>query len=157
MKIKKKSFYCSEVLKVGILSIFLLLFCLPSLFSQETVVKGVVLDEKDSPFNGVSVVEMGAKNGTMSDIDGRFSISVKNVQKSVLKFSCIGYKTKMVVVNGHKSLTVHMQEEVTTLGEVVAIGYGTVKKRDLTGSVASIKGDELLKTSPVNVNGSFAF
>lgn len=152
MKIKKKSFYCSEVLKVGILSIFLLLFCLPSLFSQETVVKGVVLDEKDSPFNGVSVVEMGAKNGTMSDIDGRFSISVKNVQKSVLKFSCIGYKTKMVVVNGHKSLTVHMQEEVTTLGEVVAIGYGTVKKRDLTGSVASIKGDELLKTSPVNVN-----
>jgi TonB-linked SusC/RagA family outer membrane protein len=152
MRQRKKSLCCYQTLKVNLLSLFLLLFTSMSLFAQQGTVKGLIVDEKGIPFGGVTVLEEGTKNGVISDTNGNFSILLKSTKDPVLKFSCIGYKTITMSAKGKKSLTVQMQEEVTTLGEVVAIGYGSVKKRDLTGSVASIKGDELMKTNPVSIN-----
>jgi len=151
MKRRKKLSGSFQHLKVGLL---LMLMCLSvvTAYAQSGTVKGIVLDETGSPFMGASVSEKGTKNGTITDIDGKFTLNVKNLKSSVLKFSFIGCKTIEESVNGRKSITVTLVTTATTLDEVVAIGYGTVKKRDLTGSVSSVRSEELLKTNPSSIN-----
>src|SRR5690606_10928124 len=88
--------------------------------------------------------------GTTTDIDGRFSFSDIDDQ-AVLVLSYIGYTTQEVPVEGKTSLTIIMQEDVQTLNEVVVVGYGSVKKSDLTGSVASVNSEELNAFPTTNV------
>lgn len=151
MKRRKKLLGSFQHLKVGLLFMLMCLSVLTA-YAQSGTVKGVVFDETGTPFMGASVSEKGTKNGTITDIDGKFTISVKNLKSSVLKFSFIGCKTVEESVNGRRSINVTLETTATTLDEVVAIGYGSVKKRDLTGSVASVRSEELLKTSPASIN-----
>lgn len=104
-------------------------------------VTGVVLDENGEPMIGVSVLEEGTKVGVATDFDGQFILNVR--PGATLHFSYIGYKPQSVKVDGRSSIEVTMELDSNVLDEVVAIGYGTVKKRDLTGAVASVKNEDI--------------
>ena len=105
------------------------------------VVRGTVKDAKGEPVIGATVRPQGSKGGTVTDIDGHFEVEAP--ANGVLEFSYIGYKTQMVNVAGKRQLAVTMEENVNDLNETVVVGYGTMKKRDLTGSITSIKGDKM--------------
>lgn len=110
--------------------------------AQTLTVKGNVKDTSGEPIIGASVVEKGNNsNGTITDLDGNFSIKLDG--KKTLVISYIGMKTQEVPVQGRKSINVTMTDDAQALDEVVVIGYGTVNKRDLTGSVASVGSKEL--------------
>ena len=108
---------------------------------QQKTVKGSILDENGEPMIGVSVVVKGTTTGTVTDFDGNFSLSVPANTKT-LEISYIGYKTQNVTI-GNAPLSIKMQPDNKLLDEVVVIGYGTVKKRDLTGAVTSIKSEDI--------------
>ena len=125
-------------------SLLLILFSAISLSvsAQTITVKGNVKDTSGEPVIGASVVEKGnTTNGTITDLDGNFSIKVDG--KKTLVISYIGMKTQEVAVQGRKTINVQMVDDSKALDEVVVIGYGTVNKRDLTGSVASVSAKDL--------------
>lgn len=111
-------------------------------YAQTRVVSGIVRSEGE-PLPGVTVTEKGTNNGTVSDRDGRFTLSIS--PQAVLVFSFIGMKPYEVPVENQTEITVDMEADVAQLEEVVVIGYGTAKKSDLTGSVVSVGGDDLRK------------
>ncbi len=121
----------------------LLAFASLSAYAQNVVVRGMVKDNEGETLVGASVLQKGTTNGTTTDINGEFSLSVPG--NSSLVISYIGYQTATVGVNGRSSVNVALKPEASMLDEVVAIGYGTVKKRDLTGAVSSVTGAELTK------------
>lgn len=104
-------------------------------------VSGTVLDENGDPLIGVSVQEEGTKVGIATDIDGNFTLNVR--PGAVLHFSYIGYKPQSVPVDGRSNIEITMEPDANMLDEVVSIGYGTVKKRDLTGAVTSVKNEDI--------------
>lgn len=112
-------------------------------------VKGVVRDEAGQLMPGVSVVVKGTLVGTATDADGNFSLSVP--ENTTLVFSFIGYQSQEVAVAAKKEITVALKPDVAKLDEVVVVGYGTTKVKDLTGAVSSVGAKELEKTSLPNV------
>ncbi|MFC4391041.1 SusC/RagA family TonB-linked outer membrane protein [Flavobacterium quisquiliarum] len=114
---------------------------LPS-FQNEITVKGKVVDEKGLGIPGVSIVLKGTKKATMTDIDGSF-VFEKVPSEGTLTFSFIGMETQHIAVGGRSSFNVTMKDSSTNLDEVVVIGYGTAKRKDLTGSVASVNMKDL--------------
>jgi TonB-linked outer membrane protein, SusC/RagA family len=133
--------------KVCLFALFVIFVSAQS-FAQK--VTGVVVDETNSPLPGVNVVVKGTTNGVITDFDGKYSIAPKDVQKDILQFSFIGYDTKEVKINGEKVVNIQLTSSNLQIEEVVAVGYGVVKKRDLTGSVASVKSDEISKATTSN-------
>jgi len=122
----------------------------PAAINQAKVVRGHVVDESGEPMIGVTIKVDGAKvGGAISDIDGNFSINVPQ-GKTKLILGYTGYKSKTVQISGSQ-LEIAMEPDVQGLNEVVVIGFGTVKKRDVTGSVASIKSDAILQTPTSSV------
>lgn len=113
------------------------------LLAQSRTVTGNVTDETNSPLPGVSVVEKGTSNGTVTDTEGNFSLSVPS--DAVLVLSFIGMKPLEVPVGNQTSFNLTMEADLTTLSEVVVVGYGTMKKSDVTGSIVSVTGDDLKK------------
>ncbi len=111
-------------------------------------VSGVVKDNSGSPLPGVSVVIKGTTTGTITNANGEFNI--KSPKDATLVFSFIGMKTKEISVNGKTSINIVMESESIGLDEVVAIGYGYTKKKDLTGAVASVSADNLVKGGTVS-------
>lgn len=114
-------------------------------------VTGVVKDKTGEPIIGASVIEIGTSNGTITDFDGNFSLSIPNGSK--IQVSYIGYKSQTIQAVGEKSINVILKEDSETLDEVVVVGYGAVKKSDLTSSISTVKGKELEKTvsgNPLN-------
>ncbi|MBI1301579.1 MAG: SusC/RagA family TonB-linked outer membrane protein [Alphaproteobacteria bacterium] len=111
-------------------------------------VSGTVVDQNGDPMPGVSILVQGGSAGTVSDLDGKFTITVPD--GAILVFSFIGYENQRVPVGDQNVLSVTMREDATALDEVVVIGYGTVKKSDLTGSVGSVRGDKLIDRSQPN-------
>ncbi len=111
-------------------------------------VSGTVLDQNGVPMPGVSILVQGSTTGTVTDLDGKFTMTVQ--AGASLVFSFIGYENQIVLVGDQSVLTVNMREDATALDEVVVIGYGTVKKSDLTGSVGSVRGDKLIDRSQPN-------
>ncbi|HET9485997.1 MAG TPA: SusC/RagA family TonB-linked outer membrane protein, partial [Chryseosolibacter sp.] len=105
-------------------------------------VSGKVVSDKGDALPGVSVLEKGTSNGTVTDSEGAYSFSVNN-ENATLVFSFIGYTSQEVPVSGRSTVDVTMEEDVVALGEVVVVGYGTQKKTDLTGAVTSIPVDEI--------------
>nr|QIM10843.1 SusC/RagA family TonB-linked outer membrane protein [uncultured Muribaculaceae bacterium] len=118
----------------------LLSLALPG-FAQKIAVHGYVDDELGEPLIGATVMEKGTSNGTATDIDGNFTISVD--PKAILVISYIGYDPMEVPVDGRTEIKITMKENATMLAETVVIGYGSVKKSDATGSVAIVKPDEV--------------
>ena len=111
-------------------------------FAQALPVSGVVSDENGEPLLGVTVFEKDGRNGTATNTEGRYAM---NVKKGVtLVFSYIGYETYECPYNGETTLNVTLKPDAKLMDEVVVIGYGAVKKKDLTGSVSAIKGDDLV-------------
>ena len=119
---------------------------------QQSVVtvKGQVVDEKGEPIIGANVIVEGTTNGMITDLDGNFSLQCP--VGSTLKTSYIGYLARTVKVTGNmNALKITLKEDTETLDEVVVVGYGTMKKSDLTGSVASVNAEEMMKRNPVNL------
>jgi len=115
----------------------------PMVTAQSLSISGKVIDKNSQePVIGASVLIEGTSNGTITDLDGNFMLS--NVpSKGNLVVSYIGYATQTLPINGRTSFSVVLAEDTETLDEVVVIGYGVQKKVNLTGSVASVKGDAL--------------
>ena len=109
---------------------------------QQKRVSGKVTDSGGLALPGVSVVIKGTTNGTVTDADGEYSLS--NLSSNItLQFSFVGMKTQEIIVGNQTNINITMEEEAIGLEEVVAIGYGTMKKSDLTGAVASVRSDEM--------------
>lgn len=119
--------------------IALLLFVVGSLSAQS--LKGNVKDSNGEPIIGATIQEKGAKNMAVTDLDGNFSINLSGGKQITVSY--IGMKTATVNVSGKSSVNVVMEDEATTLNDVVVIGYGTVKKKDLTGAVTSVSAKDL--------------
>ena len=103
--------------------------------SQKRHISGRILDAAGEPIIGATIKEKGHSNGTITDLDGNFALDI--LQNSELEVSYIGYNTQVIKPNLSKPMTINLKEDVETLSEVVVVGYGTMKKSDLTGSVAS--------------------
>lgn len=133
------------------LSVLLLgVFCASALQAQ--TVSGVVKDSSGEPVAGAFIVEQGTGNGVSTGIDGDFSILVKDASKAVLEVSMIGLSTAVVPVKGRVQLEVVLEEDATVLEETVVVGYATVKRRDLLGSVSSVNSDKLTEQPVSNVS-----
>lgn len=118
------------------------------IFAQ-IVVKGKVVDTDNQPVIGANVVVKGTTTGTMTGIDGTFSLSAPSAE-SIIVISFIGYVPREFIVGNNPVLNVTLEAEATALEEVVVIGYGTVRKRDLTGSVASVSGTQIAAVPVAN-------
>lgn len=128
----------------------LLLLCLfPLGISAQSLVKGTVSDESGEPIIGATVKVLGTNDGTVTDFDGRFQLNVKaNAQLSI---SYVGYATEKVAVNGKTNLKVVLKGDETVLNDLVVVGYGTMKKSDISGSVATINKEQMERKVPVNI------
>lgn len=113
---------------------------------QAISVTGTVVDQNGEPLMGVNVIEKGTTNGTMTDMDGRFTLSVPG--NATLQISYIGYTTEEIVVNNQTKLNVTLKEDSQNLDELVVVGYGVVRKADLAGSVA-VLDSKSFKDQPI--------
>ena len=141
---RKKIFDSFKHWNVAILSV-LMSFCMTAAFAQSGAVKGKVLDELGEPIIGANIVEKGTTNGTITDIDGNYTLSVNDLKKAILQVSFIGYNSVEEAVKGRSAVDVKLGASVVNLGEVVAIGYGTQTRREITGSVANISEENFNK------------
>ena len=105
----------------------------------------MVLDEQGEPIIGANIVEKGTTNGTITDIDGNYTLTLNDLKKAVLQFSFIGYNTLEEGVKGRNKVDVKLAPSVVNLGEVVAIGYGTQTRKEITGSVANVSEENFNK------------
>lgn len=123
-----------------------------SLFAQNIKVHGVVKDESGEPIIGATVIQKGTTNATVTDLDGNFIFMVPST--GTLSISYLGYTTKNVPVQGRQVLDIELSQSSKQLNEVVVIGYGTMKKSDLTGSIGSIDAKKLNEQPVANIGQS---
>ena len=127
--------------KTQLLWYFLFLLMAPvTLFAQKRQITGTVFDETGKSIPGVTVMVTGTTQGTATNLDGQYSIEVQS--GDILRFSYIGYKTQEVSVSSQSVLNVTLTVETIGINEVVAIGYGTQRKGDVTSAVASVKAED---------------
>ena len=124
------------------LAVLFLLCMIPLGMSAQTV-KGTVSDEAGEPIIGATVKVQGSNDATVTDFDGNFSIKASS--NATLVFSYIGYEPQEVKVGGKSNITVTLKEDNTTLNDVVVIGYGTMKKKLVTGATVQVKGEDIAK------------
>ena len=122
----------------------ILLYLLPITLWAQNKVGGVVLDVNQEPLIGVNVVEKGTSNGTVTDIDGRFNLSLSSANP-VLHVSYVGYVAQDVAVNGQSTVQIVLQENNEMLDEMVVIGYGIQKKSALTGAISQVSSKDLAR------------
>jgi TonB-linked SusC/RagA family outer membrane protein len=145
----------SKLLRIVALALILMMGNTSLLFSsgydaqQDFNVSGTVTDSYGVTLPGVTVVEKGTTNGTVTDMDGRFSLLVN--QSATLLFSFVGMENVEVEVAGQRVIDVQMKETSIGLEEVVAIGYGSMERNNVTGAIASIKSEEIMKAPVPNV------
>lgn len=139
----------------NLVSRFVFILLIASVFvcytnAQGLTVTGVVKDQSGEALIGVNVMEKGTTNGSITDIDGKYSVTVTG-KNPILVFSYIGYLTQEIPVSNRKVINLTMKEDSEELEEVVVIGYGTAKKKDLTGAISSVRTENLEKESPRSV------
>ena len=132
----------------GIMTLVCLLLASASAFAQTKTVTGTVTDAANEPLIGASVLVQGTSTGTITDMDGKYSISV--TPEDVLAFSYVGMTSQTIKVGAQNVINVTLKEDSQVLAETVVIGYGSAKKRDLTGSITNIKGEELANKPAMN-------
>ena len=136
-----------QLYKTLLLCVTLALF--PSWAYAQIQVSGSVVDSANEPLPGVSIKEKGSATGAVTDIDGKFKITVKNEQ-SVLEFSYVGYTPQSVTVGSKRTFDIVLEETSTMLDGVVVIGYGTMDKKELTSAVSHISGEDMLSVSSID-------
>lgn len=127
----------------------LCLACSLAVFGQQRIT-GTVYDADANPIVGANVIEKGTTNGTTTDSSGKFSLAVG--PQSVLQISYLGYQTREIAVGSRTSLDVKLENSSLSMDEVVVVGYGTIKKADLSGSVANVAGDKLSRVQATSVS-----
>ncbi len=128
---------------------FMLYFLVFSVIAQERIsVTGNITDHTGLGLPGVSIVEKGTLNGTVSDVDGNFMLSVS--PRSTLVFSFIGFITQEIPLSGQTTVNIQMQEDVVGLEEVVVVGYGEIKVKDLTSSIATVESEDIARSPSSN-------
>ena len=130
---------------LGLLFLFTML---PLSMSAQSIVKGTVNDEAGEPVIGATVKVQGSNDGTITDFNGEFSVNAAS--NATLVISYVGYVTQEVKVAGKSNINVTLVEDNTTLNDVVVIGYGTMKKKLVTGATVQVKGDEIAKLNTTN-------
>ena len=137
----------SRPLKTFLMSLFLL--CLfPLGIAAQSVVRGTVTDEAGEPVIGATVRVQGSNDGTVTDMDGNFSVQAGS--NATLNISYVGYVSQSVPVSGRSNINITLSEDTNTLNDVVVIGYGTMKKKLVTGATVQVKGDEIAKLNTTN-------
>lgn len=120
----------------------------PFVYSQSRKqITGSVQDVQGNPLIGVSILETGTSNGTITDMNGTYSLNISSTN-ATLRFSYIGYEEQLIKIQGRNVINVKMNEETSNLDEVVVVGYGVQQKSDLTGAISSINAAETLKKMP---------
>ena len=128
----------------------LFLLCLFPLGAMaQSVVKGTVNDEAGEPIIGATVKVQGTQKGSITDFNGNFSVEAAS--NATLEVSYVGYVTQKVKVGGQSNITVTMKEDAQMLNDIVVVGYGTMKKSDITGSVVSVNTEDMMKRAPTNI------
>lgn len=125
------------------------------MFAQNITVKGTVRDSKGEPLIGATVRVSGTTTGTVTDIDGNFTL-INVPTDATLEITYVGMKTQVISVNGRTTINVVMEEDAVALEEVVAIGYGYMKKESLTGAITSVRSDDIEKVSASTVSSTLA-
>ena len=146
----------SFVHRTGLLRIAFVLctLSLSALLTAQTTVTGLVMDGTNNETAiGASIIVPGTTVGTVTDFDGRFTIEVPD-GKFILQVSMVGYKTQVVNIKGKTSVEVTLMEDAQVMDEVVVVGYGVMKKRDLSGSVSQIKSEDIMSGGQINVANS---
>jgi TonB-linked SusC/RagA family outer membrane protein len=146
--INKQKSYAKDIF-----SLLLFCVCVLSVSAQQIKLKGTVSDN-GMPLPGASVIIKGTANGTVTDFDGFYEINVNN--DDVIVVSYVGYKSVEVAVNGKKVIDLQLIEDAAKLDEVVVIGYGTSKRKDLTGAISSVKAEEIDKVKTLSFEGALA-
>ena len=129
--------------------LLLSVLCFFAVLAQAQTVKGIVRDQNGEAIIGATVKVVGAKGGTVTDNKGQYSIDAPT--GSILSVSYVGYLTKQIRLRGENAVDVTLMEDNTTLNDIVVVGYGTMKKSDVTGSVVSVDTKQMLKRVPTNV------
>lgn len=122
---------------------------------QKIKVSGKVTDQAGLPLPGANVLEKGTTNGTQTDLDGKFTLSIEN-KDAILEFSFVGFKAKSVAVNGQSTINIILQDNASSLEEVVVVGYGTQKQRNVSGSIAKVPMNELQDVPVMNFDQALA-
>ena len=112
-------------------------------------VSGTVKDANGDPVIGATIMEKGTQNGTVTDLDGNFTLDLK--KGGSLDVSYVGMKPQTLSTSGKSSFNITLEDDATTLNDVVVVGYGTMKRKDLTGSVSSVTGEALAKNPVANI------
>ena len=135
-----------------LLCMVVLLWLAPALsvMAQDTMVKGTVIDGSGEPVIGASVVDVATKKGTVTDLNGNFSVSTS--ARAQLRFSYVGYTSQTVSVNGRKTINVTLREDQKVLSDLVVVGYGQMKRSDLTGSVVSVNDKAIERSVPTSID-----
>ncbi len=115
-------------------------------------VTGIIIDQQGDPIIGANIIEKGTTNGTVTDIDGNFSLQVE--ENAILQISYIGYLTQEINTRGRTTFQVNLKEDLQSLEELVVIGYGTMKKANLTGAVSTVNMEKVLGDRPVTSVGA---
>lgn len=119
---------------------------------QKRTIKGIITDDKGVPVIGASILEKNTLNGTVTEIDGTYTMTLE--KSDVIVVSCIGYATKEITVGNQSTIDVVLSEDTRLLDEVVVVGYGTQKKSDVSGSVTTVSGDKLTKMPTANAEAA---
>ena len=150
MKHSSQKKYLRKVFSQRILFLLLLGFVSIASVHAQITISGTVTDTKNEPMIGISVIVKNSTKGTVTDLDGKYTISVPD-SKSVLVFSFISYKTQEITVGSQKVINVRLEDASAALDEVVVVGYGTQKKSDLTGGISTISSDKIAKIPAVSL------
>ena len=121
---------------------------------KKNTVTGKVTDATGEPVIGASVMEKGTSNGTVTDLDGNFSLAVADGKTLVISY--IGMQSQEIVVKGKKNFQVVLKDDAVAINEVVVVGYGTQKKINLTGSIATVKSDKLVQAHRPKLSSALA-
>jgi len=140
---------CMKLTKICTIVILCLTLFTISASAQKIMISGTVKDKTGEPVIGASVVEKGTANGVMTDIDGKYTINVNGTK--TIRFSSVGMKTVEKSVTEKSIINVVLEDAAVSLNDVVVIGYGTSRRKDLTGAVNSVQGEEIAKIPITNV------
>ena len=150
--LESKEAWKYQTLSLGKLSMIMALLLwaatLPA-FAQSVPITGTIVDPTGFPLPGVTVLEKGTSNGTITDIDGQYTISVASTE-STLVFSFVGYETQEILIGNQTTIDLTLAEAIGSLDEVLVIGYGTQKEKDLTSAISTIKTEDITKTPTPN-------